>query len=112
MHGVYRCSDRSRCNAGDSATEPYIATHNVLRAHAKAVAIYRELKQVGTDTDRHRVGVVQVGTSVGMNQPSLVCVCVEQASPQMQQGQIGITLNCDWAEPMSDSPDDQAAAQR
>jgi len=29
-----------------------------------------------------------------------------------QGGRIGITNNCDWREPLSDSPEDQAAAQR
>ena len=29
-----------------------------------------------------------------------------------QQGRIGITNNCDWREPLTDRPEDQAAAQR
>lgn len=37
-----RCSDRKRCNAGNSATEPYIASHNLLLAHATAVKLYKE----------------------------------------------------------------------
>jgi len=36
-----RCSDRSRCTAGNSATEPYLAGHHLLLAHAAAVKVYR-----------------------------------------------------------------------
>lgn len=32
---------RSICDEGDSLTEPYIAGHNVLNAHAKVVSTYR-----------------------------------------------------------------------
>ncbi|PNT35146.1 hypothetical protein POPTR_005G059500v4 [Populus trichocarpa] len=42
-----RCSawvDKA-CQAGDSATEPYIVTHNLLRSHAAAVKLYREKYQ-------------------------------------------------------------------
>jgi beta-glucosidase len=59
-----------------SNTEPYIAGHNLLLAHAKAVDIYRSKYQ------------------------------------SAQQGQIGITNNCDWREPATDSPQDQEAATR
>ncbi len=59
-----------------SNTEPYIAGHNLLLAHAKAVDIYRSKYQ------------------------------------SIQQGQIGITNNCDWREPATDSPQDQEAATR
>merc|ERR1719445_2480811 len=30
-HAPGRCSDRARCEDGDSGTEPYICNHNVLR---------------------------------------------------------------------------------
>eukprot|EP01018_Ginkgo_biloba_P003488 Gb_29580 [translate_table: standard] len=47
--GIYppkRCSPPfGNCSAGDSTTEPYIAAHNLLRAHASAVDIYRRLYQ-------------------------------------------------------------------
>jgi beta-glucosidase/6-phospho-beta-glucosidase/beta-galactosidase len=77
IHAPGRCTGCSL--GGDSATEPYIAAHNVLRAHGKAVARFRQLKQ---------------------------------ASPHMLDGKIGITLNCDWAEPFTSSQEDKDAATR
>ncbi len=59
-----------------SNSEPYLAGHNILRAHAKAVTVYRDQFQ------------------------------------STQQGRIGITNNCDWREPLTDHPDDVAAAER
>ena len=59
-----------------SNSEPYLAGHNLLRAHAKAVHVYREKYQT------------------------------------VQKGQIGMTNNCDWREPLTDSPADHAAAER
>ena len=38
-----RMSDRSISPDGDSGAEPYVASHNVLRAHAAAVAEFRRL---------------------------------------------------------------------
>lgn len=58
-----------------SNTEPYIAAHNLLRAHAQAVELYRTL-EVGKD------------------------------------GQIGITNNCDWREPLTEKSEDKEAAER
>lgn len=58
-----------------SNSEPYLAAHNLIRAHAYAVEVYRK----------------------------------EFAA---QKGQIGITNNCDWREPLTDKPEDIAAAQR
>ncbi|MBR9919499.1 MAG: beta-glucosidase [Bacteroidetes bacterium] len=55
---------------------PYIAGHNLLLGHAKAVDVYRNKYQ------------------------------------DKQKGQIGIANNCDWREPLTDSPDDLAAAER
>jgi len=34
------------CNGGNSTTEPYIAAHHLLLAHASAVSLYREKYQV------------------------------------------------------------------
>ncbi|WP_221029948.1 GH1 family beta-glucosidase [Actomonas aquatica] len=59
-----------------SNREPYAVAHQLLRAHGKAVDVYRREFQAE------------------------------------QGGQIGITNNCDWREPKTDSAADQAAAQR
>lgn len=59
-----------------SDTEPYLAAHHLILAHAKSVQAYRQHFQ-----------------------------------PQ-QGGIIGMTNNCDWRQPLTDSPEDQAAAQR
>lgn len=45
VHAPGRCSDRSRCAEGNSSTEPYIAAHNMLNAHAAAVEVYRQKYQ-------------------------------------------------------------------
>lgn len=55
---------------------PYLAGHQLIKAHAKAVDIYRKFYQTE------------------------------------QKGQIGITNNCDWREPLTTDPKDQEAAQR
>jgi beta-glucosidase len=71
-----RCSNRSRCDFGNSTTEPWIVGHRVLQAHALAVQTYRNKYQ-------HEQG-----------------------------GKIGIVLNSDWDEPLTNSKEDVAAAQR
>jgi beta-glucosidase len=77
-HAPNRCSDRTKCFAGDSQVEIYIAAHNVLRAHGKAVAAYRSM---------------QVRGATG--------------------GEIGITINANWAAPYRvGNADDIAAAER
>jgi len=57
-------------------TEPYIAAHHVILAHARAVKRYRDEFQA------------------------------------TQQGIIGITLNMDWRQPLTDKESDKAAAGR
>ncbi|KAK9823911.1 hypothetical protein WJX72_006306 [[Myrmecia] bisecta] len=59
--------------AEGSQQEPWICTHNVLNAHAAAVASFRRL---------------------------------------VPHGKISINFNTEWAEPLTDSPADKAAAQR
>jgi len=45
VHAPGRCSDRSACKRGNSSHEPYVAAHNVLRTHARAVELYRRKYQ-------------------------------------------------------------------
>ena len=59
-----------------SNSEPYLAGHHILIAHAKTVKSYRENYQ------------------------------------PKQSGKIGITNNCDWREPLTDSEEDKEAAER
>lgn len=73
-HAPGRCTG---CAAGgDSSTEIYSVAHNVLNAHAAAVALYRK---------------EFVGTKAG-------------------SGQIGITLNGVWGEPLNTSDSSSVAA--
>jgi beta-galactosidase len=58
-----------------SKSEPYLAAHNLILAHAKAVNSYRN-------------------------------------KFSYQNGKIGITNNCDWREPLTDSEEDKQAAER
>jgi beta-glucosidase len=58
-----------------SRSEPYLAAHQMLRSHGRAVDLYRNTY--------HR-----------------------------QNGSIGMTNNCDWREPKTESEMDRAAAQR
>lgn len=60
----------------NSTSAPYLAGHHLLKAHAKAVHIFKE-KYFPTNG-----------------------------------GRIGITNNCDWREPKSDTQEDKDAAQR
>ncbi|OMO71759.1 Glycoside hydrolase, family 1 [Corchorus olitorius] len=53
-----RCSDRKNCPSGNSATEPYIAAHNLLLAHATAAKLYKNKYQA---TQGGQIGLSLVG---------------------------------------------------
>ncbi|XP_052179935.1 beta-glucosidase 12-like [Diospyros lotus] len=54
-----RCSayKNNNCPAGNSATEPYIAGHHLILAHAKAVKLYKEKYQA---TQKGQIGITLV----------------------------------------------------
>ncbi|KAK8676288.1 hypothetical protein V6N13_034339 [Hibiscus sabdariffa] len=52
-----RCSDRKMCPSGNSATEPYIVSHNVLLAHATAANLYKHKYQA---TQGGQIGISHV----------------------------------------------------
>ncbi|KAL9322957.1 hypothetical protein ACSQ67_011010 [Phaseolus vulgaris] len=56
-----RCSDwqDSSCLGGDSGTEPYIVTHNLLLAHAAAVDVYKRNYQTSPD---RKIGITLLST--------------------------------------------------
>lgn len=41
-----RCTNRSICQKGNSATEPYIVGHHLILCHATAVKLYKQKYQV------------------------------------------------------------------
>lgn len=56
-----RCTDRIQCPEGDSSSEPYLVSHNVLNAHSRVVQIYRFVPLSGKFTltyDQTRVSAV------------------------------------------------------
>lgn len=42
LHAPGRCSDDLGCTSGDSMTEPYIVSHNLILAHATVFRLYEE----------------------------------------------------------------------
>ena len=56
------CSEPyGKCDSGNSSTGPYIAAHNMILAHAKAVNIYRKYYKVQqTHLDKKGVGTNRV----------------------------------------------------
>uniref|UniRef100_A0A6B2L265 beta-glucosidase n=1 Tax=Arcella intermedia TaxID=1963864 RepID=A0A6B2L265_9EUKA len=43
IHAPGRCSSRSQCPEGDSATEPYLVAHHLLLSHAKAYQLFQDV---------------------------------------------------------------------
>ncbi|KDP26926.1 hypothetical protein JCGZ_18084 [Jatropha curcas] len=72
----YDCGIFAPGRSEQSATEPYLAAHHQLLAHATAVSIYRSKYK------------------------------------EDQGGQIGLVVDCEWAEPNSEETKDKIAAKR
>lgn len=55
----FRCSDwqHMNCSGGNSATEPYLVSHNLLLAHAAAVRLYKRKFQA---TQKGIIGITMV----------------------------------------------------
>ena len=69
-----RCSAwlNPNCTGGDSATEPYLATHHQLLAHAAAVHVYKTKYQVHYFVDNH----VDLNFLILYNILSVFFICV------------------------------------
>lgn len=50
IHAPGRCSDRKRSAEGDSTTEPYLAAHHALLAHATVFDLYKRKFKVWEKT--------------------------------------------------------------
>eukprot|EP00808_Paulinella_micropora_P007368 g41344.t1 len=50
IHAPGRCSDRAVCFDGNDRTEPFLAAHNLLRAHAKAFRLWQQSTNVRKDS--------------------------------------------------------------
>eukprot|EP01032_Pedospumella_encystans_P013556 gene13556-15600_t len=55
LHAPGRCSNRKKCAKGNSATESYIAGHNLLNAHAAAAELYHTTYQ---PSQQGEIGIV------------------------------------------------------
>jgi len=78
-----RCSDRAKCDEGDSTTEPYLVAHNMLLAHAAAVHLYRQSYQA---EQGGQIGIVlNIDHIVPMNPASELD---QRAADQRQQFQF------------------------
>ncbi|XP_073099439.1 beta-glucosidase 12-like isoform X2 [Elaeis guineensis] len=59
MYPPGRCSpwEKEKCEAGDSGTEPYMACHHMLLAHAAAARVYKDKYQA---TQNGRIGITLI----------------------------------------------------
>ncbi|XP_057452176.1 beta-glucosidase 13-like [Lotus japonicus] len=80
-----RCSKWvANCSAGNSATEPYIVTHNLILAHAAAVKVYREKFQIS-----------QKG-QIGITLNSAWVVPLSQSKDDIEAASRGLAFMYDW----------------
>ena len=89
IHAPGRCSDRSKCWAGDSVTEPYLCIHSVNLAHAYTSHLYRSKYQ------QQQGGKIGITLSVGWSEPATDSAADRQASDIALQFDFGA-----WADPI------------
>lgn len=99
------------CTGGNSGTEPYTVSHNLLLAHATVVNLYRD-KFLVSHT------LIHLPSTFGINIKSmrlfswLMFIYYFAYLKGDQGGQIGISLVGQYVEPFSNSIEDKAAAKR
>jgi beta-glucosidase len=84
-----RCSNRSFCSMGNGTVEPYVVGHNLLRAHAKAVAVFRDMKK-GSPPILHPLSTITMVISGDWTEPwNSADPRDAEASQRRQEFQIG-----------------------
>ncbi|KAL4323876.1 hypothetical protein GQ457_11G028480 [Hibiscus cannabinus] len=97
-----RCSDRRECAFGNSATEPYIAIHNLLLAHATAARLYKDKYQV----------TIMPQNFIGWNMNFGFLKWLNLGQQAEQGGVIGMSNVAQYYEPYSYTLADRKAARR
>ncbi|KAB1203397.1 Beta-glucosidase 42 [Morella rubra] len=80
----------------DSSTEPYLVSHHQILAHAAAFQIYQSKYKMS-----------QISSTNGVATPEIHHIMKDK-----QGGQVGLVLDCEWAEAYSDKIEDKTAAAR
>ncbi|KAL4325523.1 hypothetical protein GQ457_11G028530 [Hibiscus cannabinus] len=97
-----RCSDRRECAFGNSATEPYIAIHNLLLAHETAARLYKDIYQV----------TIMPQNFIGWNMNFGFLKWLNLGQQAEQGGVIGMSNVAQYYEPYSYTLADRKAARR
>ncbi|KAK3010714.1 hypothetical protein RJ639_010927 [Escallonia herrerae] len=99
-----------------SLTEPYLVAHHQLLAHAQAVSIYRNKFKVCNRTLDYWLNTVFNETYhspfLSPYNISIVSSVAVLMSLDKQAGEIGLVVDCEWAEALSDKVEDITAAER
>ncbi|KAM7502519.1 hypothetical protein LguiB_001423 [Lonicera macranthoides] len=82
-----RCSNRTLCSVGNSGTEPYLVTHNMLLAHAAVVKLFREKYQMCHNS---KIGIV---LNTGWLEPMTDSPADKQAAERQLDFNLGWHLN-------------------